>query len=85
MSNTPSPSGYNALGEDRHMRCRYGQLTEAYVVHDSPGRPEHEEPITLPACTFPLPDRSPPALHRAWGGLVEYDRDCAVCKAYSPL
>ena len=67
-------------GERRHEQCRFGTLTPAwqYDLH-------RETPTVLPLCTFTPSQDVPPALTRAWGGAVEYDRDCAVCDAYSPL
>ncbi len=69
-------------GEERHERCRHGTLTPSWQVdmggRESPGG-------ALPLCLWRAPDPHPPAVDRAWGGLVEFDRDCAVCKAYDPL
>lgn len=81
------------LGEDRHMRCRYGDLTGAISVsvdalqraHDDGREVPFEAAGTLPLCRWRPPEASPPALSRAWGGLVEFERDCAVCKAFSEL
>lgn len=75
------------LGEDRHALCRWGLLTEAWTgtgesVDDEP--PEWT-PSVMPICTFPVPEPSPPAMKRQWGGSIDLARDCAVCPAYAPL
>jgi hypothetical protein len=67
-------------GEERHERCRYGTLTKAFHMTMS----GEETPTVLPLCTF-RPKPAPPAVRRAWGGLVDFDRDCAVCECYAPL
>lgn len=82
-----------ARGEDRHMRCRYGQLTGAIAIDveefrrdQEAGRPlKWEEGGTLPLCYWKPPEPCPPALKRAWGGLVEFERDCAVCQCFEEL
>jgi hypothetical protein len=68
------------LGEDRHARCIHGDLTEAWGVTDT----GVETPFVSPLCRYPT-DTLPPAAARAWGGLVEFDRDCAVCPCYTEL
>ncbi len=70
------------LGEDRHARCRFGLLTEAW---SGDGRPDNWEPGVLPICTFAVPEPCPPALKRIWGGAIELDRDCAVCAAFKEV
>lgn len=60
-------------GELRHETCRFGRLTEAWIGGDA---------TVVPLCTWSLPDPSPPAIQRAWGGRVEPHRDCAVCAAH---
>jgi hypothetical protein len=67
-------------GEEIHERCRYGRLTAAEV-----GRPSAWKPTLMPLCMWRLPEPHPPAVARSWGGAVEYERDCALCKAYDPL
>lgn len=69
-------------GERRHETCRHGSLTPAWTVSMS-GR---ETPTLLPLCGWAneQPD-APPAMRRAWGGLVEFDRDCAVCQSHEPV
>jgi hypothetical protein len=69
-------------GERRHEQCRYGRLTEAFHIDHATGR---ETPTCLPLCTFKPAGPIPPALEREWGGLVDFDRDCAVCDAYEAL
>jgi hypothetical protein len=66
-------------GERRHELCRFGRLTEAYAV-ETYGR---ETPTTMPLCTWEPEGAIPPAMKRAWGGAVEYERDCAVCRVFS--
>lgn len=70
------------LGEDRHSRCRYGLLTEAWR---GDGTEENWVPGSAPICTFPTPEPCPPAMKRQWGGLIELDRDCAVCPAFADV
>jgi len=64
-------------GERKHESCMYGTLTPAWLNGDAA--------TLLPLCSWPLPDPAPPAVSRAWGGLVEYDRDCATCIAHKPV
>jgi hypothetical protein len=64
-------------GERKHESCMYGTLTPAWLNGDAD--------TLLPLCNWQLPDPSPPAVSRAWGGLVEYDRDCATCIAHKPV
>lgn len=66
-------------GERKHETCRFGRLTEAWR---GDGDPERMVPTVLPLCTWKAPEPRPPAVDRAWGGLVEFDRDCAVCLAH---
>lgn len=70
------------LGEDRHARCRFGLLTQAW---SSDGNDDDWTPAVLPICTFAVPDPCPPALKRQWGGSIELERDCAVCKAFEEV
>lgn len=64
------------FGEVRHERCRFARLTEAWVGG---------EPMSVPLCTWSLPEPAPPAIKRAWGGRVDPERDCALCLAYAEL
>ena len=68
-------------GELRHERCRYGTLTEAYHIAAS-GK---ETPMVTPLCTFKPPGPVPPALDRAWGGLIDTSRDCSACPCFSEV
>jgi len=69
-------------GERRHEKCRYGIFSaEAYTI----GPDGVERPFAMPLCAYQPPEKSPPAISRSWGGAIEFDRDCAVCKAYHPL
>lgn len=70
-----------SFGEVRRERCKFGRLTEAFHI-DEHGK---ETPFAAPLCTFSAPDPCPPAMKRAWGGLIEFDRDCAVCFAYAEV
>lgn len=70
------------LGEDRHARCRFGLLTQAWSSDDTD---DDWTPAVLPICTFAVPDPCPPALKRQWGGSIELERDCAVCKAFEEV
>ncbi len=70
------------LGEDRHARCRYGLLTEAWY---GDGTPEDWEPTVSPICTFQVPEPCPPAIKRQWGGSIELARDCAVCPVFAEV
>lgn len=69
----------NQYGERKHETCTYGTLSEAWFCEAG-----SEAATLVPLCTFKVPDPSPPALTRAWGGLVDFDRDCAVCLAHRP-
>lgn len=82
MGGTMSVARLAQLGEDRHAQCRWGLLTEAWR---GDGAPEDGEPTVAAICTFPVPEPSPPAMKRQWGGSVDLVRDCAVCPAYAPL
>lgn len=70
------------LGEDRHARCRFGLLMQAW---SSDGTDDDWTPAVLPICTFAVPDPCPPALKCQWGGSIELERDCAVCKAFEEV
>lgn len=63
-----------SFGERRHELCRFGRLTEAFVIEG-----DKETPTLAPLCTWDPPGPTPPALQRVWGGLIEVERDCAVC------
>ena len=69
-----------ALGERRHEACRYGVFSSHSVRLIASG----EQPFAMPLCAWSL-GAAPPAVGRAWGGAIEYDRDCAVCPVYAPL
>lgn len=66
-----------ARGEERHETCRFGRLTEAWLV-------EHgaETALSIPVCDWEPAKPHPPAIRRAWGGDVQYARDCAICDAH---
>lgn len=73
-----------ALGERRHEVCRWGTLTPAYRIYaDDPDAVEH--PDVIPLCTWKLPDPHPPGVRRAWGGDVDFVRDCAACPCFEEL
>lgn len=76
-------------GEERHETCRHGVLTPAFRIDgftaDRRGLAPVETPTIMPLCTWKVPVDAPPAVARAWGGAVEFERDCAVCKAHDPL
>ena len=69
-------------GERRHEACRYGTLNAAFEI---PAHGGPERPSLVPICNWNIPSPHPPAAGRAWGGAVEYARDCALCDAFSPL
>lgn len=69
-----------SFGERRHELCRFGRLTEAFVIDGA-----KETPTSAPLCTFEPSGHVPPALKRAWGGLIEFDRDCAVCWCFAEI
>ncbi|AFU86513.1 hypothetical protein D869_gp031 [Caulobacter phage CcrRogue] len=71
-----------AVGERRHETCRFGRLTEQWEVDPRTGK---ETPGTAPLCTWEPEGDVPPAHKRVWGGIIELDRDCAVCFAYREL
>ncbi len=64
-------------GELRHETCRFGRLTEAWF-HEH-GR---DTPVVVPLCTWNLPEATPPAILRWWGGGVKPERDCVGCSAH---
>lgn len=70
------------LGEDRHARCRWGLLTEAWR---GDGTAEEWTPSVAASCSFPVPEPCPPAMKRQWGGSIDLAKDCAVCAAYQQL
>lgn len=65
-------------GEIRHEQCRFGSLTEAYHIDEQ----DRETPMAEPLCNFIPPGPLPPALTRAWGGMIEVERDCAQCLCF---
>lgn len=67
----------HALGERRHETCRWGDLTETYRDGGVPG--------VAPLCRWKPPHEIPPGMNRAWGGLVEFHRDCAICECHERL
>lgn len=70
-------------GELRHEKCRHGTLTTAFKVKVLSA--EGGEPTVIPLCLWQPPENAPPAIRRSWGGAIEFDRDCAVCKAFEAL
>ncbi|AXQ68231.1 hypothetical protein HOT99_gp027 [Caulobacter phage CcrBL10] len=68
-----------AVGERRHETCRFGRLTEVWEVDPRTGK---EKAGVGPLCTWEPAGDVPPGLKRVWGGLIELDRDCAVCLAH---
>lgn len=68
------------LGMRRHETCRFGTLSEAWIVEED----GTETPTLQPLCHWELPARSPPAVRRVWSGAVDYDKDCAACLAHDP-
>ena len=48
-------------------------------------RGDGETPFAMPLCGLPCPSDMPPWVARRWSGSIEFNRDCAVCPAYSPL
>lgn len=70
-------------GERKHETCRFGRLTEAY---SGPALDmKAMKPGVAPLCTWALPEPCPPGLRRQWGGLVDFERDCAVCLAHKAV
>lgn len=69
------------FGEHRHERCRFGMLTPAFRVDALTGR---ETPDLMPLCHW-KPERAPPAMMRAWGGAIEFARDCAFCPVFEEV
>jgi hypothetical protein len=68
-------------GESRHAACRHGYLNEQAwtVIGDA------EEPVVLPMCSWKPVGAVPPPVWRSWGGLVDVERDCAVCGCWEGL
>ena len=66
------------MSEARHLSCMYGILTEA----ERSTRWGTYTKELLPLCLWKPTEPTPPAALRSWGGLVEYDRDCAGCSAW---
>lgn len=75
------PTEWDA-GERRHEQCRFGVFSEQAWRVDMNGT---ETPMALPLCAWQHGEIVPPAVARAWGGAIEYDRDCARCAAFSTL
>lgn len=75
------------LGEDRHARCRFGLLTEAWsgTGESVDDEPPQWTPGVAAICSFPVPEPCPPAMKRQWGGSIDLAKDCAVCAAYQSL
>lgn len=71
-------------GEERHERCRYGELTKAWEHHHD-WRGPREKPTVIPLCAWQVPEPCPPAVKRAWGGNAIETKDCEGCPAYDPL
>lgn len=69
-------------GERRHEQCRFGIFAQESYIVDMAGA---KTPTAIPLCGWELPEPVPPSLKRGWGGWVDFDRDCALCDAYSPL
>ena len=69
-----------SFGERRHELCRFGRLTEAFTIQGN-----ETTPGSATFCTFQPQAPVPPALTRAWGGLVDVDRDCAVCWCFAEI
>lgn len=65
-------------GERRHETCRFGTLTEAYQYGT-------DLKTHFPLCTWKPSTPAPPAMSRAWGGMIDLARDCAVCQAHEPV
>ncbi|AFU87547.1 hypothetical protein CcrKarma_gp030 [Caulobacter virus Karma] len=76
---TPSKAELMAVGERKHETCRYGRLTEMWTTNLVTNK---ETAGVAPLCTFDPPGDLPPALKRVWGGIIDLDRDCAVCLAH---
>lgn len=77
-----------AEGERRHEQCRFGDLTASVEVNAADlaaGREDYRPGPALPLCRWKSDRPMPPAIDRAWGGLVEFERDCAVCGCFRPL
>ncbi|AEI71076.1 hypothetical protein [EBPR siphovirus 2] len=82
---TPADARLAQLGEDRHARCRYGLLTEAWSAAWPSTETEDWKPGVAAICCFPVPEPCPPAMKRQWGGAIELIRDCAVCPAFAEV
>lgn len=71
-------------GERKHETCRFGIFAqEAYRVPFLTD--EGGEPFAMPLCAWRPPEPHPPAVTRAWGGAIEFERDCAVCLAHQTI
>lgn len=66
------------MSEDRHLTCMYGVLTPA----EQSTRWGTMTKTLLPLCKWEPTEPTPPAARREWGGLVDFNRDCAVCPAW---
>lgn len=92
---TPTPQFLKQAterGERRHETCRYGRLTETWTVEGGSVHPpsvrealDRGTPGLAPLCSFEPKGPVPPALLRAWGGLVDFAQDCAMCDAYEEV
>ena len=60
-------------GEVKHETCVHGRLTEAWVGGDA---------LSVPLCTWSIPEPAPPVVVRLWGGRVIPGRDCRRCPAW---
>lgn len=60
------------LGERRHEQCAFGMLMASV-------------PRCAPGCIYKPDAPLPPGIMRAWSGLVDVERDCAVCPVFRPL
>lgn len=69
-----------SFGERRHELCRFGRLTEVFAIEG-----DKETAGSGPLCTFDPPGPVPPALTRVWGGLIDVERDCAVCWCFAEV
>ena len=69
-----------SFGERRHELCRFGRLTEVFAIDG-----DKETAGSGPLCTFDPPGPVPPALDRVWHGLIDVERDCAVCWCFAEV
>lgn len=79
-------SAAHDYGERKHETCKFGTLNPAFIVQPPvDDEPPKERPTLAPICNWQPPEPHPPGIRRAWGGLVEFERDCAVCSAHQPV